>query len=55
MLNYFQAESRDIPGKRNSMFAGEKINFTEDRAVLHTALRNRGDKPVLVDGKDVSG
>ncbi|RWS23830.1 glucose-6-phosphate isomerase-like protein, partial [Leptotrombidium deliense] len=37
---------------RNKMFNGEKINFTEDRAVLHIALRNKG-KPILVDGKDV--
>ncbi len=36
-----------------SMFAGEKINKTEDRAVLHTALRNFSGKPVLFDGKDV--
>jgi len=35
------------------MFAGERINFTEDRAVLHTALRNRSNRPVMVDGKDV--
>ena len=35
------------------MFSGEKINFTEDRAVLHTALRNRSKRPVMVDGKDV--
>lgn len=35
------------------MFAGEKINFTEDRAVLHIALRNKPDNPILVDGKDV--
>src|SRR3546814_19051371 len=35
------------------MFAGEKINVTEGRAVLHTALRNRSDRPVLVDGRDV--
>lgn len=35
------------------MFAGEAINFTEGRAVLHTALRNRSNKPVQVDGKDV--
>ena len=33
--------------------SGEKINVTEDRAVLHTALRNMSDKPILVDGKDV--
>jgi glucose-6-phosphate isomerase len=35
------------------MFNGDKINETEDRAVLHTALRNRGDRPIYVDGKDV--
>lgn len=35
------------------MFSGEHINFTEDRAVLHTALRNRGNTPIIVDGKDV--
>lgn len=35
------------------MFSGQKINFTENRAVLHTALRNRGNTPILVDGKDV--
>ncbi|MGY8913120.1 MAG: glucose-6-phosphate isomerase [Flavobacteriales bacterium] len=33
--------------------SGEKINITEDRAVLHTALRNMGDKAIFVDGKDV--
>src|SRR3989338_3675248 len=38
---------------RDKMFSGEKINFTENRAVLHTALRNRSNKPVLVDGEDV--
>jgi glucose-6-phosphate isomerase len=38
---------------RERMFSGEKINFTENRAVLHTALRNRSNRPVLVDGKDV--
>jgi glucose-6-phosphate isomerase len=36
-----------------SMFAGEKINSTENRAALHTALRNRSERPVFVDGKDV--
>ncbi len=35
------------------MFTGEKINVTEGRAVLHTALRNRSGEPVLVDGRDV--
>jgi len=36
-----------------AMFSGEKINNTEQRAVLHTALRNRSNRPVLVDGEDV--
>ncbi len=36
-----------------AMFSGEKINNTEDRAVLHVALRNRSNRPILVDGKDV--
>lgn len=36
-----------------AMFAGEKINVIEDRAVLHTALRNKSDNPVLLDGVDI--
>lgn len=36
-----------------AMFSGEKINRTEDRAVLHVALRNRSNSPILMDGKDV--
>ena len=43
----------DVAGRRDAMFAGEKINITEDRAVLHTALRNRSGTPVMVDGEDV--
>ena len=35
------------------MFSGEKINVTEDRAVLHIALRNRTNTPIVVDGEDV--
>lgn len=38
---------------RDKMFSGEKINVTEDRAVLHVALRNRSNRPILVDGTDV--
>ena len=38
---------------RERMFSGEKINTTECRSVLHTALRNRSTKPVCVDGKDI--
>ncbi|MBF9001322.1 glucose-6-phosphate isomerase [Vibrio nitrifigilis] len=47
------ANEIDIKSAIQSMFSGEKINRTEDRAVLHTALRNRSNTPVLVDGKDV--
>ncbi len=43
----------DVAGMAEKMFTGEKINFTENRAVLHTALRNRDNHPILVDGKDV--
>ena len=46
-------EAADVPGKRKAMFAGARINATEDRAVLHTALRNLDGGPVLVDGADV--
>jgi glucose-6-phosphate isomerase len=38
---------------RDRMFAGEAINTTEGRAVLHVALRNRSGRPILVDGRDV--
>ncbi len=47
------AREANIENWRDRMFAGEKINITENRAVLHTALRNRSNTPVLVDGKDV--
>jgi glucose-6-phosphate isomerase len=43
----------DVPGFTRRLFAGEKVNNTENRAVLHIALRNRSNKPILVDGKDV--
>ncbi|MEP1551670.1 MAG: glucose-6-phosphate isomerase [Paraglaciecola sp.] len=42
-----------VSEKRDAMFAGDIINHTEKRAVLHTALRNFSGKPVLVDGEDV--
>jgi glucose-6-phosphate isomerase len=38
---------------RTRMFAGDRINVTENRAVLHVALRNRSNRPVVVDGRDV--
>jgi len=47
------AREANIEGWRERMFTGEKINITENRAVLHTALRNRSNTPVMVDGKDV--
>ena len=47
------ADEGGVENKRDEMFSGEAINFTENRAVLHTALRNRSNTPVLVDGKDV--
>jgi glucose-6-phosphate isomerase len=47
------AEACDATAKRDAMFAGERINITEDRAVLHTALRNRSGNPIIVDGADV--
>ena len=47
------AREANIESWRDRMFAGEKINITENRAVLHTALRNRSNTPVMVDGKDV--
>lgn len=47
------AEEADVTGLRDAMFAGQHINTTEDRAVLHTALRDRSGRPVLADGKDV--
>lgn len=47
------AEACDVAAWRDRLFAGEKINFTEDRAVLHVALRNRSNRPIEVDGVDV--
>lgn len=47
------AKECDLAGAIKSMFSGEKINRTENRAVPHVALRNRSNTPILVDGKDV--
>ena len=47
------ATEKGVPASIDSMFSGEKINRTENRAVLHVALRNRSSRPILVDGKDV--
>ena len=48
------ARHADVENWRAMMFEGAKINHTEHRAVLHVALRNRGNRPILVDGRDVS-
>lgn len=47
------ADQRGLNHKIKAMFSGEKINTTENRAVLHTALRNFSGNPVLFEGKDV--
>ena len=47
------AKCADLPKQCAAMFSGEKINETEGRAVLHTALRNVDGGPILVDGQDV--
>jgi len=47
------AAERDVLGWAKKMFDGVKINITENRAVLHIALRNRSNRPIYVDGKDV--
>jgi glucose-6-phosphate isomerase len=47
------AKEKHVFNKIQDMFDGEKINSTEERAVLHIALRNRSNRPILVDGKDV--
>ncbi len=52
-LLFQMAREAKIEQWRVAMFNGEKINITENRAVLHTALRNRSNTPVIVDGKDV--
>ncbi|MBL6991358.1 MAG: glucose-6-phosphate isomerase [Bacteriovoracaceae bacterium] len=47
------ADARGLKQAKKDMFWGAKINETEDRSVLHTALRNRSDRSVFVDNKDV--
>ncbi len=47
------AEAVDLQGWTRRMFAGDQINNTEQRAVLHVALRNRSNRPIYVDGQDV--
>ena len=52
-LLYKLAEQQDVNGAAKKMYSGEKINATEGRAVLHIALRNQSNTPIIVDGKDV--
>lgn len=48
------AKDCEVEQWREKMFAGEHINRTEDRAVLHTALRNRSQKEIILDGENIS-
>lgn len=48
------AKDCDVEAWREKMFSGERINRTENRAVLHTALRNRSKKPIILDGKNIN-
>ena len=52
-LLFSLARQAGLGAKIEAMFRGDKINLTEDRAVLHIALRNRPNRPILVDGEDV--
>lgn len=52
-LLYDLARAQGVEAKRDAMFSGYKINTTENRAVLHIALRNKPDQPIMVDGRDV--
>jgi glucose-6-phosphate isomerase len=47
------AEERELPAQISALFAGEKINNSEGRPALHTALRNFSDRPIMVDGEDI--
>ena len=52
-LLFALARQAKVESWRDRMFGGDKINTTEDRAVLHVALRNRSNTPIKVDGRDV--
>jgi glucose-6-phosphate isomerase len=52
-LLFALARERGVEPLRDAMFAGEPINTTEGRAAMHVALRNRSDRPMLVEGRDV--
>ncbi len=48
------ASAMDVEGKRTGLFAGDKVNVTENRAALHVALRDQTDRSYVVEGEDVS-
>ncbi len=52
-LLYKLADECQLESAKQAMYSGQKINRTEDRAVLHVALRNRANTPIMVDGSDV--
>jgi len=52
-LLFALAAQADLEGWRERMFSGEKINVTENRPALHTALRRKTDKPLVIDGADI--
>jgi glucose-6-phosphate isomerase len=52
-LLFSLARDMGLEEKISSMFSGEKINITENRSVLHIALRNRSNRPIIIDGQDV--
>ncbi|MBO7257623.1 MAG: glucose-6-phosphate isomerase, partial [Alphaproteobacteria bacterium] len=52
-LLFQMAKEANLQGATHDMFSGQRINTTENRPVLHTALRNRDNHPIFVDGKDV--
>ena len=52
-LLFALAAQADIKAWTEKMFSGDRINVTENRAALHVALRNRSNRPIVVDGKDV--
>ena len=45
------AQAVDMDGWRRRMFSGDRLNITEDRAVLHVALRNRSNRPIWLNGE----
>ncbi len=47
------AKEAKVEDWRDRLFSGDKINFTENRSALHIALRNRSNKPILLDGEDI--